>query len=40
MHFEFIDVTSHVEVWIETLSEEKQTLLTQVTSHVEVWIET
>ena len=33
-------VTSHVEVWIETVKLRDCNLCTFVTSHVEVWIET
>ena len=33
-------VTSHVEVWIETLCAWGRTRTPIVTSHVEVWIET
>ena len=34
------DVTSHVEVWIETASNRARSAAIFVTSHVEVWIET
>ena len=34
------EVTSHVEVWIETVLSVTVLMSTVVTSHVEVWIET
>ena len=34
------NVTSHVEVWIETSETSTRITITSVTSHVEVWIET
>ena len=33
-------VTSHVEVWIETMAAKSLFVIFSVTSHVEVWIET